>query len=114
MVLQRAPRRTFGKADLPAADAQGAYFGDLESSSSSTRKAQIPLCLLDLHAGRDDAGGAPHQGWNADDAQDPLRRAEEHRYGSASTAEFIALAEEISERPLHPLFKRWLFKSHKP
>jgi aminopeptidase N len=40
--------------------------------------------------------------------------AEEHRYGSASTAEFIALAEEVSERPLRPFFKRWLFRPGKP
>ncbi len=40
--------------------------------------------------------------------------AEEHRYGSANTAEFIALAEEVSERPLHSFFKRWLFRSRMP
>ena len=39
---------------------------------------------------------------------------EEHRYGSANTAEFMALAEEVSERPLHSFFKRWLFRSRKP
>jgi len=40
--------------------------------------------------------------------------AEEHRYGSASTAEFMALAEEVSGSPLRPFFNRWLFRSRKP
>ncbi len=40
--------------------------------------------------------------------------AEEHRYGNAGTAEFIALAEEVSQRPLRSLFKRWLFRPGKP
>lgn len=37
-----------------------------------------------------------------------------HRYGSADTAEFMALAEQISGRSLQPLFKRWLFSAGKP
>jgi aminopeptidase N len=37
-----------------------------------------------------------------------------HRYGSADTTEFMALAEEVSGRPLQPLFERWLFSSGKP
>jgi aminopeptidase N len=37
-----------------------------------------------------------------------------HRYGSADTAEFIALAEKVSGRSLQPLFKRWLFSPGKP
>ena len=37
-----------------------------------------------------------------------------HRYGSADTTEFMALAEQISGRSLQPLFKRWLFSAGKP
>ena len=37
-----------------------------------------------------------------------------HRYGSADTAEFMALAEQVSGRSLRPLFKRWLFSAGKP
>jgi aminopeptidase N len=40
--------------------------------------------------------------------------ATSHRYGSADTAEFIALAEQVSRRPLQPLFERWLFSPGKP
>jgi aminopeptidase N len=40
--------------------------------------------------------------------------AEEHCYGNAGTAEFIALAEDVSQRPLRSLFKRWLFRPGKP
>ena len=40
--------------------------------------------------------------------------AQEHRYGSAGTGEFIALAEEVSKRPLRLLFRRWLFRPRKP
>lgn len=34
---------------------------------------------------------------------------DEHRYGVASTADFAALAERISGRPLGGLFQRWLY-----
>jgi aminopeptidase N len=37
-----------------------------------------------------------------------------HRYGSADTAEFIALAEKVSGRSLQPLFERWLFSPGRP
>jgi aminopeptidase N len=37
-----------------------------------------------------------------------------HRYGSADTAEFMALAEQVSGRSLQSLFKRWLFTAGKP
>jgi aminopeptidase N len=37
-----------------------------------------------------------------------------HRYESADTAEFTALAEQVSGRSLQPLFKRWLFSAGKP
>ncbi len=37
-----------------------------------------------------------------------------HRYGSADTAEFMALAEQVSGRSLQPLFVRWLFSTGKP
>jgi aminopeptidase N len=37
-----------------------------------------------------------------------------HRYGSADTAEFMALAEQVSGRSLQPLFKRWLFSAGRP
>jgi aminopeptidase N len=40
--------------------------------------------------------------------------AQEHRYGSVGTGEFITLAEEVSKRPLRLLFKRWLFSPRKP
>lgn len=36
-----------------------------------------------------------------------------HRYGNADTAEFLALAEQISGRSLQSLFKRWLFSTGK-
>jgi aminopeptidase N len=38
----------------------------------------------------------------------------EHRYGTASTADFRALAEHVSGRPLGPLFERWLYTGTKP
>lgn len=38
----------------------------------------------------------------------------EHRYGSAGIGEFVALAEEVAERDLDPLFGRWLFQRGKP
>jgi aminopeptidase N len=37
-----------------------------------------------------------------------------HRYGSADTAEFMALAEKVSGRSLQALFERWLFSAGKP
>lgn len=44
-----------------------------------------------------------------------LRRwVAEHRYGSADTREFIALAEGVSGKELDPLFQRWLFQRGKP
>jgi aminopeptidase N len=44
-----------------------------------------------------------------------LRRwATGHRYGSAGTRQFVALAEEVSGQPLGPLFRRWLYKPGKP
>jgi aminopeptidase N len=38
----------------------------------------------------------------------------EHRYGNATTAEFIALAEKISGEDLSALFQAWLFTPAKP
>ncbi len=44
-----------------------------------------------------------------------LRRwATDHRYGTADTAQFVALAEEVSGQPLGPLFQRWLYQRGKP
>jgi aminopeptidase N len=44
-----------------------------------------------------------------------LRRwAAEHRYGNASTVEFIALAEEESGQELEAFFADWLFERGKP
>lgn len=44
-----------------------------------------------------------------------LRRwTREHRHGSATIREFIALAEEVSGRDLDPLFRRWLYQRGKP
>jgi aminopeptidase N len=40
--------------------------------------------------------------------------AMEHRYGSGTIKEFIALAENISERDLDPFFQRWLYRRGKP
>ncbi|MFE2302783.1 M1 family metallopeptidase [Streptomyces sp. NPDC059445] len=37
-----------------------------------------------------------------------------HRYGNASTADFIALAERISGQQLDDLFQTWLFTTGKP
>lgn len=39
-----------------------------------------------------------------------LRRwVDEHRYATASTADFVTLAEEVSGQPLDDLFQRWLY-----
>jgi aminopeptidase N len=38
----------------------------------------------------------------------------ERRYRAASIADFRALAERVSGRPLGPLFERWLYTSAKP
>jgi aminopeptidase N len=40
--------------------------------------------------------------------------AAEHRYGSGTIKEFIALAEMISKRNLDPFFQRWLYRRGKP
>jgi aminopeptidase N len=40
--------------------------------------------------------------------------ATEHRYGSGTIGEFIALAEKISGRNLGPFFGRWLYRRGKP
>ncbi|MFF0188017.1 M1 family metallopeptidase [Streptomyces sp. NPDC005244] len=37
-----------------------------------------------------------------------------HRYGNASTADFISLAERVSGRQLDDLFQTWLFTTGKP
>ncbi|MGI8330637.1 M1 family metallopeptidase [Actinomadura scrupuli] len=38
----------------------------------------------------------------------------EHRHRTASTADFRALAERVSGRPLGPIFDRWLYTAAKP
>jgi aminopeptidase N len=38
----------------------------------------------------------------------------EHRYGNATTAEFIALADRLSGRDLGTFFDAWLFEPGKP
>jgi aminopeptidase N len=40
--------------------------------------------------------------------------ARAHRYGNATTGQFIALAEQRSGRQLDAFFRRWLFESGKP
>jgi len=40
--------------------------------------------------------------------------AAEHRYGSGTIKEFIALAEKSSGRNLGPFFQRWLYRRGKP
>jgi aminopeptidase N len=42
------------------------------------------------------------------------RWASEHRYGSADTQQFIALADEVSGRDLRSLFRRFLFMPGRP
>jgi len=39
---------------------------------------------------------------------------DEHRYGNASTADFIALAQHVSGQPLGDLFQRWLYEQGLP
>jgi aminopeptidase N len=44
-----------------------------------------------------------------------LRRwVAEHRYGSGSIDEFVALAEQVSGRGLDSFFRRWLYRRGKP
>ncbi|MGN6258751.1 MAG: M1 family metallopeptidase [Solirubrobacterales bacterium] len=38
----------------------------------------------------------------------------DHRYGSADTAEFVALAEQISGQDLESFFRHWLYRSSRP
>jgi aminopeptidase N len=38
----------------------------------------------------------------------------EHRYGTVTTKDFIALAERVSGRPVAPLLEEWLYKPGKP
>ena len=38
----------------------------------------------------------------------------EHRYGDATTADFVALAERVAGRPLGELFNAWLYRPAKP
>ncbi len=40
--------------------------------------------------------------------------AKRHRYGTATTAQFVALAERISGRQLDGLFRTWLYTAGKP
>lgn len=40
--------------------------------------------------------------------------AAEHSYGNARIPEFVALAEEVSGRPVGPLLRRWLYGRGKP
>jgi aminopeptidase N len=40
--------------------------------------------------------------------------AAQHRYGNATTAQFIALAERVSHRDLDGLFRAWLYTPGKP
>lgn len=42
------------------------------------------------------------------------RWVDEHRHGSASTADFIALCEEVSGQQLDDLFERWLYEPSLP
>jgi aminopeptidase N len=38
----------------------------------------------------------------------------QHRYGTATTEEFIALSEQISGRDLSDFFRIWLYTPEKP
>jgi aminopeptidase N len=38
----------------------------------------------------------------------------DHRYGTASTRDFIELSEQVAGRPLDRFFRRWLFERGKP
>lgn len=40
--------------------------------------------------------------------------ATEHRYGSGTIKEFVALAEKVAGRDLDPFFQRWLYQRGKP
>jgi aminopeptidase N len=40
--------------------------------------------------------------------------ADRYRYGNASTADFIAVAEEVGRQPLAPLFDGWLYAKQMP
>ncbi|WP_030451933.1 M1 family metallopeptidase [Herbidospora cretacea] len=40
--------------------------------------------------------------------------ATDHRYGNATTEQFIALAEKVSGQNLHDLFDQWLFEKGRP
>ena len=40
--------------------------------------------------------------------------AAQHRYGNATTAQFVALAERVSHRDLDGLFRTWLYTAGKP
>lgn len=40
--------------------------------------------------------------------------AKQHRYGNATTADFIRLAEKTSGKQLDGLFETWLFTKGKP
>lgn len=42
------------------------------------------------------------------------RWVDEHRDGAAATADFVALAEEVSGQQLDDLFQRWLYDDHLP
>ncbi len=62
------------KAGLQAADAQvKPDFRNLESSTGATWEGLTPLHSLGLRTRRNDIGGAPHQGRDGDDAEDPPR-----------------------------------------
>jgi aminopeptidase N len=41
-------------------------------------------------------------------------RAAQHRYGTATTVEFIALSEQISGQDLSNFFQVWLYMPEKP
>jgi aminopeptidase N len=62
---------------------------------------------MTLQALREDIG---------DDAFFPVLRSwiDEHRGGTASTADFIALAERVSGKQLDELFDEWLYATELP
>jgi aminopeptidase N len=85
---------TFGPPGTPAAD-------DLFNPSVYVRGA------LALHALRVELGDALFF--------ETLRTyAARHQYGNATTADFRAVAEELSGRDLEPLFQRWIYERGLP
>ena len=87
----------------------------LDAAAGRSRGAVLPLQRHDLHPRGDDTPGAPREGRRHGVLPDhaPLGDAD-NRYGNVTTAQFIALSEQLSGIDLDNFFDVWLYQPEKP